>query len=269
MTTEALMTTEASGARGRRRDGVTAGITEEMAGQLARDRPGLAPASTADRVADLLRTQIMEGLFPPGTRLSEELIGQALGVSRNTLREAFRLLSHERLAVHQMNRGIFVPVLTSQDVIDLFSVRRLVEGGAARLAGAASSRLRQAVVVTVEDAEEAVAAGQWDEVRTADLRFHLAIAALAGSPRVNDLMRRALAELRLVFHAMTDPEKFHEPFVARNRVIAELIVNGDGESAAEELLAYLRDAESQILDVYGTESDGAESDSAEPDGEPE
>jgi DNA-binding GntR family transcriptional regulator len=57
----------------------------------------------------LLRTHIMEGLFPPGTRLSEEVLGQALGVSRNTLREAFRLLCHERLAVHQMNRGIFVP----------------------------------------------------------------------------------------------------------------------------------------------------------------
>jgi DNA-binding GntR family transcriptional regulator len=230
---------------------VTAGITEEMAAQLAQDRPGLVHASTADRVADLLRTHIMEGLFPPGTRLSEELIGQSLGVSRNTLREAFRLLSHERLAVHQMNRGIFVPVLTREDVIDLYSLRRLVEGGAARLATAARSSLRLAVVVAVEDAEEAVAARHWGEVRTADLRFHLAIAALAGSPRVDELMRRALAELRLVFHAMTDPEQFHEPFVARNRVIAELVVSGDGETAEKELLDYLSDAERQILDVYG------------------
>src|ERR1700685_2371399 len=93
-------------------DAVTVGITEQMAQELTRDRLTLMPASTADRVAELLRTRIMEGLFPPGTRLSEEVIGQALGVSRNTLREAFRLLCHERLAVHQMHRGIFVPVLT-------------------------------------------------------------------------------------------------------------------------------------------------------------
>ena len=73
----------------------------------------------------LLRTHIMEGLFPPGTRLSEEVLGQALGVSRNTLREAFRLLCHERLAVHQMNRGIFVPVLTRADVTDIYARRRL------------------------------------------------------------------------------------------------------------------------------------------------
>src|SRR6202020_3618409 len=94
-------------------------ITEEMTGELAQNRSGLVHASTADRVTELLRTHIMEGLFPPGTRLSEEAIGQALGVSRNTLREAFRLLCHERLAVHELNRRIFLPVLTAEDGVDL------------------------------------------------------------------------------------------------------------------------------------------------------
>lgn len=226
------------------------GITRQMADLLARDRPGLAPSSTADRVAELLRTHIMQGLFPPGTRLSEEAIGQALEVSRNTLREAFRLLCHERLAVHHMNRGIFVPVLTREDVIDLYSLRRLVEGGAARQAGSASMDARLAVMAIVEQAEKAVAAGHWSEVRTADLRFHQAVAALVGSPRVDELMRRALAEMRLIFHVITEPEQFHAPYVSRNRVIAESIVLGDGQRAEAELLRYLDDAERQVLDVY-------------------
>ncbi len=187
------------------------GITEEMVSALARDRTGLVHASTADRVTELLRTHIMEGLFPPGTRLSEEAIGQALGVSRNTLREAFRLLCHERLAVHEMNRGIFVPVLTSEDVADIYKLRRLIEGGAARQSATAPMTARLAVRATVEAGEEAAADGRWYEVRTADLRFHQAVAALAGSPRTDELMRRALAELRLIFHAMADPHQFHAP----------------------------------------------------------
>ena len=230
------------------------GITEEMASALAHDRSGLVPASTADRVTELLRTHIMEGLFPPGTRLSEEVIGQALGVSRNTLREAFRLLCHERLAVHQMNRGIFVPVLTREDVTDIYALRRLIEGGAARLAGASAMAARLAVRAAVEAAETAAAAGRWFEVRTADLHFHQAIAALAGSPRVDDLMRRALAELRLIFHVMADPEQFHAPYLERNRVIAESIMLGHGETAEKELIGYLGDAERQILDAYGSPS---------------
>jgi DNA-binding GntR family transcriptional regulator len=226
------------------------GVTQEMANALARDRSGLVHASTADRVTELLRTHIMEGLFPPGTRLSEEVIGQALGVSRNTLREAFRLLCHERLAVHQMNRGIFVPVLSREDVTDIYALRRLVEGSAVRMSGTSAMAARLAVRGAVNAAETAAAAGRWFEVRTADLHFHQAIAALAHSPRVDELMRRALAELRLIFHAMADPEQFHAPYLRRNRVIAESVMLGHGDLAEQELLAYLTDAERQIRDAY-------------------
>lgn len=229
---------------------MTRAITQEIAAQLARDRAGLAQASTADRVAALLRTHITRGLFPPGTRLSEEAIGRALGISRNTLREAFRLLSHERLAVHQHNRGTFVPVLTREDVTDLYAVRRLVEGGAARMASTASASSRLAVTAAVEAGEAAADEDRWLEVRTADLRFHQAIAALAGSRRVDELMSRALAELRLAFHAMADAEEFHAPFVRRNRVLAELIAAGDGDAAERELIDYLAEAEAQILGVH-------------------
>src|SRR5437763_15790808 len=72
---------------------------------LREQRDQLDRVSTVQRTAQLLRGQIIAGLLPPGERLSEELIGSVLGVSRNTLREAFRVLSHERLLVHELNRG--------------------------------------------------------------------------------------------------------------------------------------------------------------------
>ncbi len=227
-----------------------AGISDEMAAALSRERPALTSASTAGRVTDILRNHITEGLLPPGTRLSEEAIGRALGVSRNTLREAFALLSHERLAVHHMNRGVFVPTLTRADVSDIYALRRLVEGGAARLAGVASPEARQAVGDAVDSAEAYAAAGQWLDVRTEDLRFHQAIAGLAGSSRVDQLMRRALAELRLIFHIMDSPEQFHRPYLERNRSIADSVRRGDGTTAERDLLRYLTDAEEQILASY-------------------
>ena len=227
-----------------------AGISEEMTAALSRERPALTHTSTAGRVTDILRTHITQGLLPPGTRLSEEAIGRALGVSRNTLREAFALLCHERLAVHHMNRGIFVPTLTRADVSDIYTLRRLVEGGAARLADTADPAARQAVCDAVDSAEAYAAAGQWLDVRTEDLRFHQAIAGLVGSSRVDELMRRALAELRLIFYAMDSPEQFHRPYLERNRSIAESIMHGDGETAERDLLRYLVDAEAQIIAAY-------------------
>jgi DNA-binding GntR family transcriptional regulator len=240
-------------------------VTDEIAAVLAADRSELVASSTSERVAGILRTRIMEGLFAPGSRLSEEVLGRALGVSRNTLREAFRLLCHERLTVHEMNRGIFIPVLTKADVVDLYRLRRMIEGSAARLAGDAPISLRAAVLAAVEDAEAAAAAGAWLDVRTADLHFHQAISALARSPRIDEMMRRALAELRLAFHAMTDPEQFHGPFLGRNRTIAELVVAGRGEEAERDLHAYLIDAERRLLAVYEPPEGVAERDWA-PDG---
>jgi DNA-binding GntR family transcriptional regulator len=241
---------------------VVVAVTDQVAAVLAADRSELAASSTAERVAGVLRTRIMEGLFPPGSRLSEEVLGRALGVSRNTLREAFRLLCHERLTVHEMNRGIFVPVLKTDDVVDLYRLRRMVEGGAARLARDAPMPLRKAVTATVDDGEAAAAAGDWLEVRTDDLHFHQAIGALAQSPRVDEIMRRALAELRLVFHVITDPEQFHRPYLERNRVIAGLVEAGRGDEAEQELNAYLSDAELQLLAAYGQSNGGPAPDRA-------
>ena len=93
---------------------------------LESDRGVLARSSTAERVADIMRDRITDGSLAPGSRLPEDAVGSALGVSRNTLREAFRLLVHEGLAVAEFNRGVFVRRLTAADVVDLYRVRRLL-----------------------------------------------------------------------------------------------------------------------------------------------
>jgi DNA-binding GntR family transcriptional regulator len=216
---------------------------------LEADRALLGRTSTADRVADILRTRIAEGFFPPGTRLAEDSIGGALGVSRNTLREAFRLLTHERLLSHELNRGVFVRKLSVQDVIDLYRVRRLVECAAVRAVGPPPPDLR-AAEQAVADGEEAVRRQDFQALGTANMHFHQALAGLAGSPRVDELMRGVTAELRLVFHIMGDPRRFHEPYLARNREILSALRAGEGAAAESLLDKYLDAAERQIVDAY-------------------
>jgi DNA-binding GntR family transcriptional regulator len=202
--------------------------------------------STVSRLADALRARIIEGALRPGTQLPEHAVADLLGVSRNTLREAFRLLAHEQLVVHEPHRGVFVRTLDADDVRDIYATRRLVECAAVRAEGSPPAAVAE-VRAAVTAAEHAAAEERWNDVGTADLRFHSAIVALAGSRRLNDLMRRILAELRLVFHAMGDPRRFHEPYVRRNAEIAGLIEQARTAEAADALLAYLADAEGQLL----------------------
>ncbi|GAA1317968.1 GntR family transcriptional regulator [Pseudonocardia xinjiangensis] len=216
---------------------------------LAADRLLLNRTSTAERVAAILRSRISEGYFLPGARLAEDTIGTALGVSRNTLREAFRLLSHERLLVHELNRGVFVRTLSIEDVIDLYRVRVLVECGVVRTITEVPRGIDQ-LVAAVSDGEEALRRQGWQALGTANLKFHEALVALAESPRTDELMGGVLAELRLVFHVMADPKRFHEPYLARNKEILALLQQGDGPAAAEALAVYLRDAEEQLVKAY-------------------
>ncbi|MBH5333779.1 GntR family transcriptional regulator [Streptomyces pactum] len=216
---------------------------------LETDRALLGRTSTAERVADILRDRITEGFFPPGTRLSEDSIKGALGVSRNTLREAFRLLTHERLLVHELNRGVFVRVVTMADLADIYRVRELVERAAVRSLGEPPYPL-EAVEAAVIAGERAARDREWQELSTANIRFHQAIVALAGSPRTDELMRGVLAELRLVFHVMADPRRFHAPYLTRNRQILEALQDGEKAQAEELLASYLDDSRRQLSGAY-------------------
>jgi DNA-binding GntR family transcriptional regulator len=221
---------------------------------LARQRERLDVGSTSERVAGLLRTQVLDGTLRPGVQLTEEQLVEALGVSRNTIREALQRLSAQRLVEHQRHRGVFVRHLGRDDLADLCGLRRALECGALREAaarGPVGPDATAAVVHAAREGERAAAAGDWDAAGTANASVHLALAALAGNARIDEEMRAVVAELRLAFVVLPDARAMHEPYVARNVGLADLVAAGDLLAAADALDTYLRDAEAHLLEVYG------------------
>jgi DNA-binding GntR family transcriptional regulator len=204
-------------------------------------------SSTAERVAELLRHRVIEGDLPPGTRLSEEQLVEVLRVSRNTLREAFRLLTHEGLLVHHLHRGVFVPELDEDDLVDLYRLRRALECDVVRRLDALDPLRLRPLHDDVAAGEDAARRGDWPAVGTANMRFHQHLVALAGSRRIDETAARLLAELRLAFSAMEDPRRLYEPYVSRNRGLLDLLVAGESERAAKELDVYLHDSEAELL----------------------
>ncbi|WP_149179045.1 GntR family transcriptional regulator [Streptomyces sp. TRM49041] len=218
-------------------------------GGLADGRALLGRTSTAERIADILRTRIAEGYFPPGTRLSEESIGGALGVSRNTLREAFRLLAHERLLVHELNRGVFVRVLAVDDVVDIYRTRQLVECAVVHDLGEPPFAL-DGLIEAVAEGERHAGRGDWKGVSTANIHFHRELVALAGSERTDELMRGVLAELRLAFHMVDDPRTLHDRYLMRNRQILDALRAGERTTAERLLADYLDDSRAELVEAY-------------------
>lgn len=209
--------------------------------------------STAELIADRLRERIIDGQLKPGTKLSDLELSREFDVSRNTLRDALRLLSRDRLLVQVLHRGVFVTWGSADDVRDLYLVRRLVEPAALRRAAEAPPGALGAVRAAVEEGERAAAARDWQAVGTANMRFHEALIGLAGSKRLAELMACPLAELRLVFHVMPEVKDFHEPYLTVNREITDLLDAGELARAEEVLMDYFDRAERQLLETFAKE----------------
>lgn len=208
-----------------------------------------AHQTLGERMAEQVRQKITRGEFAPGQRLSEQTLSDSLGISRNTLREVFRMLTKDGLVKHAPNRGVFVAIPSIASIIDIYRVRRLIECQAMSQAyprHPAKKKMREAV----ENALRCRASSDWVGVGTANMAFHMAIVELADSERLNLLFAPVLAELRLAFGLLRDAEFLHAPYVDMNVKILELAEAGNFASAAATLTDYLVHSERIVLAVY-------------------
>jgi DNA-binding GntR family transcriptional regulator len=105
----------------------------QVLGLTALDDEGARGRSRADVVFESLRDAIWTGRIRSGERIREEEIARNLGVSRTPVREALQRLQQRGLLVVGA-RGLVVSQLTSNQVIELYAMREILEGSAARLA---------------------------------------------------------------------------------------------------------------------------------------
>jgi DNA-binding GntR family transcriptional regulator len=94
-------------------------------------------------VAGEIRRLILDGILAPGERLIEDRLAEELGVSRNPIREAIRILESEGFLEVAARRGASVATLSSKQAAELFDVRLALEPLGARLAAAASESAKK------------------------------------------------------------------------------------------------------------------------------
>jgi len=208
-----------------------------------------ANPSLTDTVAESIRQKLIHGELRAGQRLSEAALSEQLEISRNTLREVFRILIKEGLLHHAPNRGVSVVVPSIADIIDIYRVRRLIECQALAQAWPrhpAHKRMEQAV----HQAREAREAGNWLDVGSANMAFHAGIVALADSERLSAMFADVAAELRLAFGLLDDPEYLHAPYMEQNAHLLDLFSEGKTQLAAQTLEGYLNQSERMVLAVY-------------------
>ena len=89
--------------------------------------PGYRENVASHRIADSLRTAILEGSYLPGTRIRQEDVAARSGASRIPVREALRMLDSEGLVTLVANSGAWVTRLTLGECVETYLIRERLE----------------------------------------------------------------------------------------------------------------------------------------------
>jgi DNA-binding GntR family transcriptional regulator len=216
-------------------------------------------SSAAEQVAGAIRDLIIRGELRPGQPLPESALASTLGMARNTVREAFRLLSADGLIAYQVHRGVVVRQLTEGDVADIYAARRVLEVTALQSGPKPREAQLDALGDAVATAEAAAKRGDWAAVATSNLLFHQRIVELAGSHRIDGFFAGMLAQLRLSYASVGDEAAYFGPYVAENRRLYELIAAGRRREAARQLQRYFDRSEPATLEAVARDKGMAES----------
>lgn len=155
-------------------------------------------SSRADYVKERIREAIQAGRYKPGERIREMEVSKWLEVSRTPVREALRRLESEGLLTFETWRGVVVADLDRQQISELYAMRGVLEGAAARLA---ARHIDDAEIDLLEDLlkRAEVCNDNPDELARLNRHFHQTIYAAAHNRylmQTLEQMRNVLALLR-------------------------------------------------------------------------
>jgi GntR family transcriptional regulator of vanillate catabolism len=203
-----------------------------------------SPAASPSLVASL-RKLIGDGHYPAGSRLAEESVAQALGVSRTPVRLAFRTLAQEGLLQPAGKRGFVVREFSGEDVLCAVEVRGVLEGLAARRLAerGLDEPLRAALAACIDDGEALLAKGHLVEAdierwSALNARFHQAIVHATASRVIADAIARnnhlpfASAD-SIAMNKSALPREYEKLRFAQmqHRLVFDALVRGEGARA--------------------------------------
>ena len=162
-----------------------------------REATGLA--SRSDLVVAGLQRAIFEHKIAPGTKLSEDEVGDIFGVSRTIVRAALQALAHSQLVTIEKNRGAFIASPSPKEAHEVFEARALIEP---RVATMAAKRMTdewlEKLRAHTREEHAAMHAGDKGKALALSGGFHLKIADIASHDVFTGFMHSLISRSSLI-----------------------------------------------------------------------
>jgi DNA-binding GntR family transcriptional regulator len=201
----------------------------------------LQRSGTAEQVAQGLSDMIMEGAIEAGAPIRESVIAADLGISRNTVREAVRILESGGLVQRRLHHGAVVIEPSLEQVDELYGARLALEVAAVR-SDYSDSRMAE-LERALGELERVASGGVATEIVAQDVKFHGAVVGLLGSPRIDQFYETMATELQfyLTVLSFADREFEHpEQVVSEHKPIVDACAARDAGRAAQLIEEHIR-----------------------------
>lgn len=181
-----------------------------------------------DQVYTSLLNAICAGEMRPGARLTQEELAEQLAVSRQPVLQALGLLKRDGLVVDAPGRGLMVAPLDAALIFQLYELRAVLDGLAARQAALGRVKVDRAVI---DRGRKAVAGGKVGAMVDADIAFHQAIYAASSNPLIAESANRHWRHIRRASGAMLQITGARASIWDEHEAILQAIARGDAARA--------------------------------------
>jgi DNA-binding GntR family transcriptional regulator len=221
--------------------------------------PSADPESIYDRVVQHI---FFSGTVSPGSKVVERQLADQLGVSRIPIRETLRQLSGQGLLVADHNgQGARLRKYTAEDIRQLYELRELLEGGAARAAArsATDTDVARMEMICQQTAAEV---GDYGSKIWADLdhAFHAALADASHNERIARSLTQLLTECHYIFYLYpshhgrpkpnaTEAKAHMQGVLEDHQTLLKLICAGDADGAERKAREDMRISNERFTQV--------------------
>src|SRR6476620_6556250 len=192
-----------------------------------------AQPTLVEQVVNRIDSEIVDGELPSNSRLIQDELARAYGVSRQPVQQALLLLRGRGLVREAPGRGLIVSPIDPDFVRKLYEVRAMLDGLAGRLAaerGAARAKIEGPAYLDAGRA--AVASGSLHDQIEADMKFHAFINELSGNSLIGETTAPHWPYLRRVMgEVLRDDAQMPQTILGEHVAIVDAIMAGNGDRA--------------------------------------
>ena len=218
------------------------------------------PTSLADQIFERLEQDILSGVYPKGTVLTELALSEELGVSRTPVREVLKRLEQEHI-VEDCGRGMLVLSITPRDAEIIYEIREKVEGMAAAACATAIDAKGIAALREIVDLQDFYAQrGDSEKVKSLDSDFHKSIYRMSGSAVYFDTLMPLHTKTQKFRKATVESTGKAAQSAMEHRRVLDAIAAGDAEAAAKAMTEHIQSAKTRLIEYLRQQKDDAGSD---------